>query len=232
MKARRGSTRRRPHPTERDDPRVVARVEAFFARLDRLGNDGIGQTPVPAADRVRRGEVRDAATAAAIAAGRGQLLEESRRAARELALRRFGSRVFRPTWVGLNWGQSLGTVEDRVAIAEIFDDAATAAVVADIAEPEIAADLLSGLEALESTSPGPPEQSLELALQTRSRFTRALVVVFAFGVIGPILLSMEALGPAGIVGSAVIGVALVMLAISRMAPKLPGDEVDAESDPH
>jgi hypothetical protein len=223
MKARRGSTRRRPHPTERDDPRVVARVEAFFARLDRLGNDGIGQTPVPAADRVRRGEVRDAATAAAIAAGRGQLLEESRR---------FGSRVFRPTWVGLNWGQSLGTVEDRVAIAEIFDDAATAAVVADIAEPEIAADLLSGLEALESTSPGPPEQSLELALQTRSRFTRALVVVFAFGVIGPILLSMEALGPAGIVGSAVIGVALVMLAISRMAPKLPGDEVDAESDPH
>jgi hypothetical protein len=231
MKARRGSARPRPE-AERDDPRVVARVEAFFARLDRLGNDGVGQAPVPAADRARRDEVRDAATAAAIAARRGHLLEDSRSAAREVALRRFGSRVFRTTWVGLNWGQSLGTVEDRVAIAEIFDDAAMGAVVADIVQPEIAADLQSGLEALESTSSGPPEQSLELALQTRSRFTRALIVVFAFGVIGPILLSMEALGPAGIVGSAAIGVALVMLVISRMAPKLPGDEVDAESDPH
>jgi hypothetical protein len=231
MKVRRGSAHRR-RPIEPDDPHVLARVEAFFDRLDRLPNDGFSQTPLPAVDRGRQAAVRDVATAAAIAAGRGRLLEDSRRAAREVALRRFGARTFRPTWVGLNWGQSLGTVEDRIAIAEVFDDAATGAVVADLVQPDVAADLRSGLEALESIAPGPPEQSLELALQTRARLTRAIVVLVLVGFIGPILLGMASVGPPGVIAAAAIAVALVVMAISRMAAKVRTDDVDAEPDPH
>jgi hypothetical protein len=165
MRPRRGSRLRRPlsHDVE---PRVAERVDAFVDRLDRLVMNGLGQTIIPGVDRQRRDEVRDVAIDAAVAAGRRQVLGDVRKAARETALVRFGSRGFRPTWVGLNWGQSLGTVADRVAYAEIFDDAAIAAVAGDLVDEAVAADLWSGLEELEAFADrGPPEQSLELAVR-------------------------------------------------------------------
>jgi hypothetical protein len=226
MKRRRGR-RRQPSP-EAADPQVVARVEQLFDRLDRLAS-GDAQAPRPAVDQDHRAEVREVATEAAIKAGRGRLLADARRAAREVALRRFGSRVFRPTWVGLNWGQSLGTVEDRVAAAEIFDDAAMGAVVADV-EPDAAADLLSGLDALESIAGGPPEQSLELALRRRPRPTRAFVALLAAGYIGPFFILLTALGPFGAVAATAIAVAVVVLVISRMAPRPASDDVETTRD--
>jgi hypothetical protein len=226
MKRLRG--RRRQPSAEAADPHVVARVEQLFDRLDRLAN-GDAQAPRPAVDQDHRAEVREVATEAAIKAGRGQLLADSRRAAREVALRRFGSRVFRPTWVGLNWGQSLGTVEDRVAAAEVFDDAAMGAVIADV-EPELAAELMSGIDVLESMNGGAPEQSLELALRRRPRPTRAFVALLAAGYIGPFFILLTALGPLGAVAATAIAVALILVVISRMAPRSPSDDVEPTRD--
>jgi hypothetical protein len=202
-------------------------VEQLFDRLDRLAN-GDAQAPRPAVDQDHRAEVREVATEAAIKAGRGRLLADSRRAAREVALRRFGSRVFRPTWVGLNWGQSLGTVGDRVAAAEVFDDAAMGAVVADV-EPELAAELMSGIDALESMNGGAPEQSLELALRRRSKLTRAFVAFLALGYLGPLFVGLTDLGPLGVIAVTAIGVAIVVVVVRRMAPRPPGE--DFETNP-
>jgi hypothetical protein len=159
-------------------------VKQFFERLDRLATNALGQSLLPGVDRDRRAAVRDVAAAAAIAAGRRQVLDEVRRTAREIALARFGSRVFRPTWVGLNWGQSLGTVEDRVALAEIFDDAAIGAVAGDLVDEDVAADLWSGLEVLETSAEhGPPEQSFELVLR-RAGSPIALALLLLAGGVG------------------------------------------------
>jgi hypothetical protein len=220
VKRRRGNYRQRP--VEAPDPEVVARVERLFDRLDHLAS-GDTQAPLPAVDQARRAEAREAATDAAIRTGRGRLLQESRRAAREVALRRFGSRVFRPTWVGLNWGQSMGTVEDRVAMAEVFDDAAIGAVITDI-EPDLAADLLSGLEALESIAGGAAEQSFELALRRRPFVTRAYALWFVFGLIATALGALGDLGPVGLLIGTTIVVLVVLAAVRNLAPRPPLDQ--------
>jgi hypothetical protein len=227
MKRRRVSPRPHARP-ESTDPEVGTRIKQFFERLDRLATNGLGQTVLPAADRDRRTEVREIATATAIAAGRRQVLDDVRRAARETALARFGSRVFRPTWVGLNWGQSLGSVEDRVALAEIFDDAAIGAVAGDLVDDDVAADLGSGLEALEANADrGPPEQSLELAIRRRPRFARAFAIWIAFGFVGSSLIGLGQFGYQGLVGATAITVVVILIALAKLAPKAPLDQVES-----
>jgi hypothetical protein len=55
-----------------------------------------------------------------------------------MILRRYAQGAIHPTWIILNWGISQGTTEDRVAIIDALQDAATAAVVEDIVEPDVA----------------------------------------------------------------------------------------------
>jgi hypothetical protein len=59
-----------------------------------------------------------------------------------MILERYVQGVIHPTWIALNWGISQGTTEDRVAIVDALQDAAAAAVVADVVDPEVA-DALS-----------------------------------------------------------------------------------------
>jgi hypothetical protein len=230
VKRRRGS-RRTPASSGSAEPQVAARVEEFFARLDRLATNSLGQTLLPAADPERRIDVRTTAIAAAIAAGRRQTLAEVRRVAREAALARFGSRAFRPTWAGLNWGQSLGTVEDRVNLARILDDAALAAVAGDLVDTDSAADLWSGLEALEAFADrGPAEQSFELAARRRPTFSRLYIAFILFGWTGAAFAAVGQLGPPGLLGLTAIAVVLVVVAIRRLAPTESSIELEADRE--
>ena len=75
---------------------------------------------------------------AARQADRAVLLGEARSRARDTVLQRYAAGMLHPTWVALNWGISQGTTEDRVAIIEALEDAAAAAVVEDLVDPEVA----------------------------------------------------------------------------------------------
>src|SRR5262249_40966325 len=48
-------------------------------------------------------------------------------------------RGLEPTWFGLNWGRSLARSEDRAALVQAVEDAAMAAVVADLVPDDAAA---------------------------------------------------------------------------------------------
>lgn len=86
--------------------------------------------------------------------GRVALVVEARDAAREAVLTRYSAGSFHPTFVALNWGISQGTIENRVAIAETLADAAAAAVVADVLDPEIATAIALDATAITNLAAG------------------------------------------------------------------------------
>jgi hypothetical protein len=123
------------------DTAALERVERLFAEFDRLTPDELGRIGFLAADDDERERLLDAVDEAAARTGRTALVDEARHLARETVLRRYATGTLHPTWIGLNWGLSQGTVEDRVAIIEALTDAAAAAAVEDALDPEIAAAL-------------------------------------------------------------------------------------------
>ena len=136
MKRMRGSARAR-QGSGSGEAAARERLEDLFEQLDRLTPDELGRIGV---DRMAPGEragLLHEVASAARRSGRSVLLQEARTLARETMLERFSSGGFNPTWVGLNWGVSQGTVEGRVGIIEAVEDAAAAAVVADIADPDV-----------------------------------------------------------------------------------------------
>ena len=105
---------------------ATVRVQQFLAELDHVGVDDVALVSLPAADTVARGPARTAAAVAADDAGLGPFLTRTREAARVRVIRMYDRKMYQPTWGGLNWGRSLGTVEDRIAVAAAVEDAAIA----------------------------------------------------------------------------------------------------------
>ncbi len=118
-----------------------ARVAALFAKFNALTPDELGHIGLRRADPERRAARIAIVEDAARHADRGVLLGEAREEARDVVMRRYSAGTLHPTWVGLNWGLSQGTTEDRVAIVEALLDAAAAAVVRDLVSAEVADDL-------------------------------------------------------------------------------------------
>jgi hypothetical protein len=123
------------------DRAAIERLERLFAEFDRLTPDELGRIGLLTADEDEHERLLDAVHEAAARTGRTALVDEARRHAQETMSRRYAAGTLHPTWVGLNWGVSQGTVEDRVAIIEALTDAAAAAAVEDALDPEIAAAL-------------------------------------------------------------------------------------------
>jgi hypothetical protein len=118
-----------------------ARLDRLFASFNRLTPDElarIGYRPPPDEEHDR---LMDAVDAAAEQTGRVALVDEVRGLARGAVMGRYSAGTLHPTWAGLNWGISQGTVDDRVAIAEALADAAAAAAVEDALDPDVAAAL-------------------------------------------------------------------------------------------
>lgn len=103
---------------------------------------GIVVVAPPDAERMA---ARDRARAAAIAAGRGPLLEDAMRAARDVTMRSFARAGFSGTWAVTEMAASVTRSGDRVAAAAAFEEAAAAAAVEDLVDPET-------LETLRATS--------------------------------------------------------------------------------
>jgi hypothetical protein len=88
-----------------------------------------------------RAEVRRTIEDDATVAGLGSLLHDTRQRARDYVIRAYAADLYRPTWVGLNWGVSSGILADRLAVTTAVEDAAMAAVVDGVASAEIVDDL-------------------------------------------------------------------------------------------
>ena len=118
----------------------VDRVGAFLGALERLTVDDLAVLALPEPDPDERTALLARAITAAEEAGR---LDEVRAApgrAREVIVNAFAFRAYDPTWFGLNWGRSLGRADDRARLLAAVEDAAIAAVVADLLpEDEVAA---------------------------------------------------------------------------------------------
>jgi hypothetical protein len=154
-------------PIKPGEAAARARLDALFATFDRLTPDELGRLGIGAWDDESHEDLLDALEAAAKLTGRDALVDEARARAGGAVLQRYSSGTLHPTWVGLNWGLSQGTVEDRVAIVEVLSDAAAAAAVADVLDPDDYAALLLPAERLVSTAGGnASEGSLARQLDT------------------------------------------------------------------
>ncbi len=189
-----------------------ARVEGLFEKFNALTPDELGHIGLRRADPERRAARIAIVEDAARRADRGVLLGEAREEARRVVLERYAEGSLHPTWVGLNWGISQGTTEDRVAIVEALIDAAAAAVVRDLVSAEVADDLSLDAEQVLGLAGGEvSEGSLAHAIEpppagmSDTRSHRGAVIVGALAVLivmaaGATMLGNPAIGiAAGIV---------------------------------
>lgn len=117
------------------------RLRAFFAEVNRLTPDELARIGYSMPPDAARQPLLQAIDEAAARTGRVALVGEARDVAREAVLYRYAVGTYRPTFIALNWGISSGSIADRVAIAETLADAAAAAVVEDVLDPEVASAL-------------------------------------------------------------------------------------------
>ena len=129
------------------------RVEQFLSDLDRIGIEDVGLVSLPATDMAARAPARSAAVKAAEEAGLGPLQGEARDEARARVVRMYDRNIYQPTWAGLNWGRSLGTIEDRVAVAAAVEDAMIGTVALDVVSADVANELLEPMRLLIAMHP-------------------------------------------------------------------------------
>lgn len=157
------------------------------ALLDRLIRVDLQVVVVAPPDAVRS-EARDRSRAAAIAAGRGQLLTEAIEASRDIAMRAFAQGGFSGTWAATDMSVSVVRAGDRVAAAAAFEEAAIAAVVEDLVDNITLEVLRSSSDTLLRLTGLPAPGALSNLGAPRQGVLRrplivALAVLFLFGAI-------------------------------------------------
>jgi hypothetical protein len=206
-------------PMDAGERAARERLNALFRVFDRLTPDELARIGYRRAPREDRDPLSAAVDEAAVRTGRVVLVGEARDAAREAVLTRYSAGALHPTFVGLNWGISQGTIEARVAIAETLADAAAAAVVADALDPEIATALALDAASITDLAAGEASDgSLARALRDpedpdlgagpvarRLRWIGAAVMVAASAIMTEI----------GVVGAAAVGVVVGVRALIR-----------------
>ena len=145
------------------DDAARARVDAVIDRLRRVDLQVVVAAP-PDATRLA---ARDRARAAAVAAGRAELLDEASVATREATLRAFARAGFSGTWAATEMSASVASAGDRVAAAAAFEEAAMAAVVEDLVDGDTLEDLRSTSDELGRSTGMPPPGALS-TLTSRS----------------------------------------------------------------
>jgi hypothetical protein len=138
-------------PTDSSDRLPVGvrrRVAAFSDKVERIRLEDL---PLYAATPNSRADHRQALEGAARAAaesGRQKAVEAARSDAVEFLMRLYGDSQYRPTWIGLNWGQSPGTTDDRVRVMQSLGEAVAALVLWDVLTEEQRDELLGPWAAL------------------------------------------------------------------------------------
>jgi hypothetical protein len=154
------------------------RAARFLEDLDHLGIEDVGLVSLPPDGAAERTPAREAAVAACTAAGLGPLLESTREKARTRVIRMYDRNMYQPTWAGLNWGRSLGTVEDRVAVAAAIEDAAIGTVATDVVAAEQAEALLEPMRLLVAMHPDETPRSQFAGTRWTARVGAVLFLMF------------------------------------------------------
>jgi hypothetical protein len=194
-----------------------ARVEAWFAEFEALPLDAFQVTSLPASradlDAARREAVR-----VVDAHGLTDLLEDAHGRVRDAVRRAYDEGGYRATMVGLNWGVSEGTAQDRVAAALAAEDGVTAAVVEPWAPSEVVEALASPFELIQRGRDAAPTFDLTEATASRvaplGRGSLVSQVVIAIAVVAGIL-GLAAIGSWALAGVAVIAAVVVIGVLAR-----------------
>ena len=160
----------------------IDRVRAFLQALERLAVDDLGVLALPEPDPDERTALLARAITVAEEAGR---LDEVRAApgrAREVIVNAFAFRAYDPTWFGLNWGRSLGRSDDRARLLAAVEDAAVAAVVADLLSEDDVAALREPFERIASMVGTAPAANPQIQGSNRRR--AVIGAVFVLGAAG------------------------------------------------
>jgi hypothetical protein len=175
----------------------VDRIAAFLETLSRLAVDDLAVLALPEPDPNERTALRGRAEAAAERAGRLQEVRVAPDRAREALIQAFSFRAYEPTWFGLNWGRSLGRADDRARLLAAVEDAAVAAVVADLLPEDDVVALREPFERVASMAGTAPAANplIEGAVGRRA-LVAALFVLSAVGAaaLGGGLAALAALG--------------------------------------
>ena len=186
------------------------RVDQFLAELDHVGIEDVGLVSLAAADVAARGTARSIAVAAAGEAGLGPYLVETREKARAHVVRMYDRNAYQPTWAGLNWGRSLGTIEDRVAVAAAVEDAAIGTVAMDVAGADVSDELLEPMRLLISMHPSETSRSQFAGTSWTARVGAVLFLVFVAAKVGGLGIYFGPIGWAVVLAIVVVaGVAII-----------------------
>jgi len=128
-------------PTDPGATAARARVERLLEEMTRVDLQVIVVSPPDPTRLAAEERARDAA----LLAGRDMLLRDATAAARDATIQLFARAGFSGTWAFTETAISVATADDRVAAAAAFEEAAMAAVVEDLVDPET-------VEILRSTS--------------------------------------------------------------------------------
>ena len=120
-----------------------------------------------------RESARDAATDAAIVAGRSELLREATASAREIVLNGFANAGFSGTWAVSEMSMSVATAADRVAAVEAFEEATVAAIAEDLVDPETLDILGATWDQISSSSAIPSPGALSSIAATAAGVNRS-----------------------------------------------------------
>jgi hypothetical protein len=199
-----------------NDPATAAaraRVAAFLERARRIQLQVVVVAPPDDA----RLAARDRARTVAIAAGRGQLIDEATAAARDQALRGFARSAFSGTWAFTDWSMSVARADDRVAAASALEEAAMAEVVEDLVDPETLDILRSTSQELASMAAVPPPGSIA-GFGRPGAPIHGLIPLALLGALAFVLV----LG--GLGGASIVTLALGLALVAGLAQRRRGSE--------
>jgi hypothetical protein len=175
-------------------------LAAFLAELGRYSVDDLSMVALPEPDADERAALLQRAVDAAHAADRRAELAMAPARAREQLFRAWSRRGYEPTWFGLNWGRSLGRADDRARLVAAVEDAAVAAVMADLLSPEDVGALREPFDIATSMAGAAPASNPIIRGSGPQRgFVAALL---GLGIVGAVLTTGALL-----VGGAMAGVA-------------------------
>jgi hypothetical protein len=178
-----------------------ARVAAILEQAAHVQLDVVVIAP-PNAIRIA---ARDRAIQAALAAGRGALLDQAVDAARDRAARGFAAGGYSGNWAATDMSISVARAPDRVAAAAALEEAVTAAVVEDLVDPETAETLEASWRSLADFRAIPVPGSLS-NIGSAVMQQRGMRGLLAFGIVAlAIFVSLAS-------GSWAIGIGLLVIA--------------------
>jgi hypothetical protein len=199
------------------DPVIAAARTRVAGVLDRLVRTDLQVVIVAPPDATRLAAV-EAARTAALAAGRGDLLDEAIAAAREIVAGMFARSGFSGTWALTDMSMSVARASDRVAASAAFEEMAMAAVVEDLVDSETLDALRSAADNLIQMTGLPSPGSLSSVTAPGPMVRRGVIQV---GYLVVVVIICVLFGAAF---GVVLGLALLMLgvALGGVASRLIG----------